>query len=206
VRIVSHDVASWPRVRTEAPSGPRTAADTGTDTPTYLRGCGVPLKTRPLDWFPDLYLQLRDADPSIEGHLSFARKYGLLSNINQEGLFEWQRRITEIREMIELISNQDKWKINNGIYVKHGLHNAADLMLGRKLGGEIELTMVPRNLYAAIYLQCVSSVATGITLRSCKACGKDFQIGGDTRQRSNRRFCSDHCRFEFNHRSRRGKS
>jgi hypothetical protein len=179
----------------------------GFDKPlVYLRGRGVPLKIRPLDEFPDLYLKLKDSDISNESHLGFARKYGLLSNEKFESSFEWERRVSEMQQLIYFLRNQEGWEVKNGTYVKYGLGNSFNLQFGRTISGDLELGIIPRDLYAAIYLQCVSSRATGAELRSCKACGKDFQIGGDSGQRSHRRFCSDGCRFKFSHRKRRGKS
>ena len=173
---------------------------------SYLCGRGASLKTRPLDEFPNLYLQLKEYDPSRESHLDFARKYGLLSDTRRESWYDWGNRLNELVKLVKSTLNQERWSKKNGSYVRRELPYSYNLQFYPTITGGIEFTMVPRSLFSAIYLQCVSSLATGVEIRSCKACGKAFQIGGDTGQRSNRRFCSDHCRFEFNHRSRRGKS
>ena len=192
-----------------APGRLRTAADPeeGFDEPsTFLRGSGAPLRIRTLEKFPDLYLRLKEYGPSSQSHLDFARKYGLLSDATIESSFNWKRKLDGLKELVELASNPDKWAKINGLFARYQLPNSFNLEFTQTVVGSVDFFIVPRNLFSAIYLQCVSRLATGVEVRGCKACGKPFQIGGDSGQRSNRRFCSDRCRFEFNHRNREGKS
>lgn len=41
-----------------------------------------------------------------------------------------------------------------------------------------------------------------IESRACRACGVGFSVGPGTGFRTKRVFCSDKCRYEFNHRGR----
>jgi hypothetical protein len=43
---------------------------------------------------------------------------------------------------------------------------------------------------------------TACEKRACRACGKEFSVGPGTGFRTKRVFCSDKCRYEFNHRGR----
>lgn len=67
---------------------------------------------------------------------------------------------------------------------------------------ELELSVAPATLQAALTLQCLANLAGGARTRSCKACGKVFEIGGASGNRSHKVFCSDGCRFDFNNRKR----
>jgi hypothetical protein len=166
------------------------------------------LKTTPLEKIPDLYLRLAKADPTLEGHKRFAKSYGLLTDQQEDYLYEWPKLVQNMRDLVSVVAaNSEDWTVQNGKYTPYDLPAKFVLRFGPHLegGGRMALKIVPANLYNALVLQCVSSRAAGGEIRSCKACGDLFEVGGSSGHRTKRQFCSDACRFEFSHRARRGK-
>jgi hypothetical protein len=163
------------------------------------------LKTRPLELSADLYLELAKAKPTLEGHKEFAKRYGLLTDQQRDYVYEWPKLVENMRDLVTMVTNKEYWDVRGGSYVPYELPIKVALRFGPSSedGSGMALSIVPTNLYNALVLQCVSNRATGAEVRSCKACGGLFEIGGSSGHRSNREFCSDKCRFTFNHRSRR---
>ena len=172
-----------------------------------LVATGQPLITKPLDQFPDLYLELAKAEPTLTGHREFAKKYGLLTNREEEPTSVWSNLVRSMRDLIALVEDKANWKIRNGKYVPYEHPGSFTFRFGPNGGetDEMTLSIVPNNLYNALVMQCVSNHASGAKVRACKACGALFEIGGASGRRSHRAFCSDKCRFDFSHRNRKGK-
>jgi len=172
-----------------------------------LVGFGPPLLSQPLKNFPSLYLELVKADKSTKGHVAFARKYGLLTRTEREDTDSWPVLIENMKNLLSRIGNLGSWPIENGEYVSYELENTFSLRYGPAISepNSFKLSVVPRNLYNALVLQCLASRAHGATIRCCKACGAPFEVGGSSGKRSHKEFCSDRCRFEFNHRDRKAK-
>ena len=162
------------------------------------------LKTSPLKSFPELYLELAKAKPTLAGHKEFAKKYGLLTDQQRDYIYEWPQLVENMSNLVTLVTNKERWDIQNGSYVPYELPVKTALRFGptSEAGSGMALSIVPANLYTALVLQCVSNRALGAEVRSCRHCGALFEIGGLSGHRSNREFCSDKCRFTFNHRSR----
>jgi hypothetical protein len=179
---------------TEGPARPKLVAS------------GEPLTTRPLANFPELYLHLAKSEPTIEDHKVFATKYGLLTNREWEHTFDWADRVEGMRTLVALVKNKANWEIRNGKHISYEIPRSFALRFGPNgETGEITFSIVPGNLYVALMLQCISHRADGAQIRACKSCGSLFEIRGASGRRSHREFCSDKCRFDFNHRNRKGK-
>jgi hypothetical protein len=162
------------------------------------------LKTKPLELFPDLYLELAKATPTEEGHKEFANKYGLLTDPYEDHTYEWPRLVANMQSIVAMVANRKDWPIKDGRYAPYDLPMKLALLLRPNINSStgMSISIVPTNLYQALILQCVSNCANGAEVRSCRACGTLFEIGRPSGHRSNRAFCSDRCRFEFNHRNR----
>jgi hypothetical protein len=162
------------------------------------------LRSSPLDMFPTLYIELAKSEPTIEAHKHFARKYGLLTNELEEDTTIWQDRIKKMKHLVAMVSDRREWPIRDGWFAPHEFTSGFKLRFVPRRDDEngMDLTIVPDSLYSAIALQCLSNVAKGAKVRSCKSCGELFEIHGTSGRRSNREFCSDKCRFAFNHRTR----
>jgi hypothetical protein len=166
-----------------------------------LNGVGSPLTTRPLDQFPDLYLQLAKADPSPSGHLKFAKKFGLLTDRASEDTSYWPEAIERMRGLINLAKDRANWPTRDGRYEPYEVSRHFTLRFQPRVAtDEMELSIAPANLRAALTLQCLTHRAGGARTRSCKACGEVFEVGGASGSRSHKAFCSDGCRFNFNNR------
>jgi hypothetical protein len=163
------------------------------------------LRTRPLEMFPGLYLELAQSKPMIAGHKEFAKKYGLLTHPKRESTSIWPQLVENIRNLVALVGDKGRWEVRDGKYVPYVLPSKFNLQFGPTNGGgtDLALSIVPANLYNALVWQCLSNRVGGSEVRSCRACGAPFEIGGASGHRSNREFCSDKCRFDFNHRIRR---
>ena len=172
---------------------------------TYVKGVGSPLTTRPLDQFPDLYLELEKADPSPAGHIAFAKKFGLLTDRQREGISVWPEAIQRMRELIALVRGRAKWTPRDGKYAPYEISSNFILHFKPKdnVPDEMQLSIAPRTLRMALTLQCLARRASGAIIRPCEACGSLFEVGGTSGHRAKRRFCSDSCRFDFNNRRKR---
>jgi hypothetical protein len=170
-----------------------------------LIGSGEPLTTRPLG-IPNLFLKLAASEPTVEGHLAFAKKYGLLSDRKWEFISRWERDVQRMRKMVEMVGDKTNWEIKHGRYVPYE-HPVSFTFRSVPNGetGEMTFNIVPKDLYAALELQCFSHRASGAQIRMCKSCGSLFEAGGTSGARSHKTFCSDKCRYDYAHRSRRGK-
>jgi hypothetical protein len=164
------------------------------------------LKTRPIENVPDLYLQLAKANPTKRGHHEFAKKHGLLTHPQRDYAYEWPKLVESMHNLVELVSERKNWVIQDGKYAPYDLPVKFALRLVPSCGETgMALSVVPDNLYQALVLQCAFNHASGSEIRPCKACGTMFEIGGSSGRNSKREFCSDRCRYEFSHRSRRKK-
>jgi hypothetical protein len=187
------------------PGDPETFIGAGSNDRLIAVGsAGSGLRTRPLDMFPSLYIELAKAEPTIEAHKIFARKYGLMKNELEEDTFVWQECIKDVKELIATLSDKRKWEIRDGWYAPYEIRSGFKLQFVPTRDDEngMDLTIVPNSLYCAIALQCLSNYAKGAKVRSCRSCGELFEIHGTSGRRSNREFCSDKCRFAFHHRAR----
>jgi hypothetical protein len=168
-------------------------------------GSGEPLTTRPLA-IPNLYLRLAESEPTVEGHIAFAKKYGLLANREWEFTSRWGREVQDMRRLVAMVEGKANWEIRDKRYVPYE-HPVSFTFRSVPNGetGEMTFNVVPKDLYAALELQCFSHHASGGQIRMCKSCGSLFEAGGASGARSHKTFCSDKCRYDFNHRTRRGK-
>lgn len=160
------------------------------------------LKTNPLTK-SDLYLDLAKAEPTEDGHLKFAKTHGLLTDPRKDSMYQWPELVRGMRDLVDLVAHEENWEIRDGQYVPQDVGNMRFTLRFSPITDGMALSIVPANLYQALLLQCVSSRASGAEIRPCKACGNLFEIGGASGHRSHREFCSDKCRFDFSHRSRR---
>ena len=170
-----------------------------------LAASGEPLITKPLA-IPELYLRLAESEPTVEGHIAFAKKYGLLTNRKSEPISCWPGKVEAMRKLVAMVEDKANWEIRDGRYVPYenpGSFTFRSVPNGET--GEMTFNIVPKDLYAALVLQCVSHRASGAQIRTCKSCGSLFEAGGISGTRSHKTFCSDKCRYDFAHRSRRGK-
>jgi hypothetical protein len=170
-----------------------------------LVASGEPLTTRPLS-IPNLFLRLAESEPNVEGHKAFAKKYGLLTNQEWEPISCWPDKVKGMRGLVAMVEDKANWDIEDGRYVpyEHPVSFTFRSVPNAETG-EMTFNVVPKDLYAALELQCFSHRASGAQIRMCKSCGSLFEAGGASGTRSHKTFCSNKCRYDFAHRSRRGK-
>ena len=110
-----------------------------------------------------------------------------------------------MRTLIARVEDRANWTPQQyGRYAPYEISSNFTLRFQPKgATAEMELSIAPTHLRAALTLQCLAHRAEGARIRSCKACGSLFEVGGASRRRSHKEFCSDSCRFEFNNRRRR---
>jgi hypothetical protein len=78
-------------------------------------------------------------------------------------------------------------------------HPATARLIYEKSRGAFGLFIVPSSLIAAIWLQFAAAIDGNRRYRSCKNCGKWFEVGGSGR-RAHTEACSDSCRAAFAYR------
>jgi hypothetical protein len=131
-------------------------------------------------------------------HLKFAKKFGLLTDRASEDTSYWPEAIERMRGLINL--DRANWMTRDGRYESYEVSRHFTLRFQPKGTDEMELSVAPANLRAALTLQCLAHRAGGARTRSCKECGEVFEVGGASGSRSHKAFCSDSCRFNFNNR------
>jgi hypothetical protein len=161
---------------------------------------GSPQMKRPLGNFPDLWLRLAKLQPSPDNCLDFARNYGLLTHHTEEVLPFWKDCCISMNKLIELVETKSNWNIEDGKYIPRLFPGSLDLQFEPDVSSKnIIINAVPKNLNAALRLQCLSHYSEGGTVRACEWCGNLMEIGGSTGKRSHVKFCSDKCRSSSHH-------
>jgi hypothetical protein len=118
----------------------------------------------------------------------------------------WANSVWNMRKLVAMMEKRENWEMREGKYVPYEFSNS--LALRYDLNAEtnsLSMHVVPKNLFIALALQCVSHRADGVQIRVCKSCGALFEAGGVSGRRFHAEFCSDKCRYQFNHRNRRKK-
>jgi hypothetical protein len=65
--------------------------------------------------------------------------------------------------------------------------------------GEWRLKLTPNDLLGALRLQSAQALIDPHGhMQECQQCGDWFEVGPGTRRRGDAKFCSDHCRIQFN--------
>ncbi|WP_363351404.1 hypothetical protein [Methylocystis echinoides] len=178
-------------------------AGSGSIGPTLIAQ-GPSMITRPIDAFPDLYLKIAAAQPTAEGHSEFAKTYGLLTDMKRESLFTFKDMVEQMRRLVQRVQDRTNWPVQDGRYLGYEISRSLSLQYKPDIkANSITLSVAPRNLWIAAAVQCIFRSASGAKIKSCKACGKPFEVGGSSGARSHRETCSDKCRFEFSKRKRK---
>jgi hypothetical protein len=178
----------------------------GAATLPKLVAIGEPFVTRPLDNFPELYLELAKARRTIDGQIKFAKRYGLLQDRNEEITMYWSNSVKNMRNLVAMVEKHETWKIEEGKYSPLELRESFSFRF--ELNAEtnsINSRVVPKSLYVALAYQCLSHAADGAQIRVCKSCSALFEAGGASGRRVHAEFCSDKCRYQFHHRNRSKK-
>jgi hypothetical protein len=170
----------------EARAGPR------------LIGQGVPTIRRSLEAFPELYLKFAELDPTPGNCLSFARRFGLLTNPQWEHLSVWQALQSSMKQLIGLVKDRSMWADDHEKYVPRVFERSFDLQFEPDVNSEnLLVCVVPRSLNSALRLQCLAHSAAGGAVRACAACGNLMRIGGVAGGRADKRFCNNTCRTTY---------
>jgi hypothetical protein len=94
---------------------------------------------------------------------------------------------------IEIARHYLRTKINSKLLE----HPSTPQLLYDQSRGGLALYFVPTSLIAAMWLQFASAVDGDRQYRTCKTCGKWFEIGGSTGRRRDAETCSDSCRAAY---------
>jgi hypothetical protein len=110
------------------------------------------------------------------------------------------------RELLLLKAEGDPRKVasyfgsNRPIYLKFGGVIGGVELVGDPLTG-LRLKMRPPNLLGALWCQLGLKLSSA-TLRTCRACGKVFEVGAGTRLRADAEFCCREHKVEYFNRNR----
>lgn len=152
-----------------------------------------PLKTH------GLYRRLADTDKTPEGALSFIKEFGN-PNMMDADEYDVERLYPFIENMKEGISltHKGEWGVladafNSAAIRRHGFGHMTigfDFQTGDK---RPTITLRPRSLISAIWLQFALDCSGGAKLRKCRWCPEFFKYGPGTGHRNTAVYCSPKC-------------
>jgi hypothetical protein len=155
-----------------------------------------------------LYLQFAQLDRSADACVSFAEKYGLLtekavsSAPPAEDLRFWQAEIRAMSANVKMLPRVIRVANSRGTYSKIGKIDVL-LVPGEGIDAPPVMVMEPGNLLDAMKLEMAHFISGGGRLVPCKNCGIIFQAGRSGGKRAIAQFHTDDCKRAF-HNSRRG--
>lgn len=156
-----------------------------------------------------LYVRFANLDRSEEACLKFARLYGLLrsqSRDEAEPLDNWDKEIRKMKGLVSLLQLQVNEDMPGGITALLGSSRKAPVTLTSinvilepgSSGRRPKLSLEPKTLLDAMYLQLGKVLTTEGSLQSCKNCGNWFERGTANARRSDAVFCSEKCKNHSN--------
>jgi len=159
--------------------------------------------THPLQQYPGLFKQFAKLEPTADGVVRFANRFGLLqSGRNQNGLANWFTRSKDFAELANGASaNWAEGSLSSLTRINETVRTGVLTEITK--GG---LVLRPCSLLAAMALQL------GFWLQSsddrigqCAECGTTWLIGPDTGHRVSRKYCSRNCSDAARYRRKKAK-
>ena len=148
-------------------------------------------------------------DGSEKSCVKFARAYGLLrtqSRNQAERLDDWKKEIERMRGLISALQLRAHEDRPGGITLLGSsrkapveLTSVAAIIVPGSSGKRPKLSLEPKTLLDAMYLQLGLFLSTDGSLQSCKQCGKWFERGTTKARRSIAVFCSEKCKNRFHY-------
>ena len=173
----------------------------------------VPLKgpthrTRPFHKYPGLFKQFAAFEPTPEGAVKFASKFGLLQQQDQGNDFaEWARHMRDFAELTALNANSNLTTPSD--LQRSALENVNRIVCSgitveiSETGGVV---VKPHSLLAAMAFQLGLWFGThDESIGQCEECGTTWVYGPGTGHRVNRRYCSINCQDAVRYRRKRDK-
>jgi len=139
--------------------------------------------------------------------VEFANAYGLLKSSDEaERLHEWKREIENVKMLASGLQLQVNEDTPGGITLLGSsrkapveLTSVAAIIVPGSSGKRPKLSLEPKKLLDAMYLQLGLFLSTDGSLQSCKQCGKWFERGTTKARRSIAVFCSEKCKNRFHY-------
>jgi hypothetical protein len=156
-----------------------------------------------------LYLEFAHLDGSDDACVSFAEKYGLLtekavlSTPPSEDLSFWRSQIKRMLINVRMLPRVVRVANSRGTYAKVGKIDVL-LVPGEGADAPPVLVMEPGDLLQAMNLEMAHFISGGGRLIPCRNCGLIFQAGRAGGKRAIAQFHNDECKHAF-HNSKRGK-
>jgi|GEM_PF-1356854 hypothetical protein len=92
-------------------------------------------------------------------------------------------------ELLDKCKERLRWITNRNL-IMPGAH--AQVVLTSN--GDYQLTLRPRSLWGALWLQFAQAISHNYSIMICRGCGKPFQAGAGTSRRADATTCKDACR------------
>jgi len=185
-------------------------------TPAHILRCGGPLRRyRPLEIHHQLYIELAQADPTPEGCVEFASKFGYLGHSGRNDDHEdlvgpggespvlWIENIKDLQNAVELWKAgilEDGWATRG----EWKIANIDAVMKPAPPDGALRIHFRPRSLIGAIHLQLAQAATSGADVGTCEHCGLWFEMGPNGRKRG-AKTCSRMCQIDMNNQKRKTK-
>jgi hypothetical protein len=154
-----------------------------------------------------LHVRFANLDGSEKSCVEFAKAYGLLKSRDEaERLHEWKREIENVKMLASGLQLQVNEDTPGGITLLGSsrkapveLTSVAAIIVPGSSGKRPKLSLEPKTLLDAMYLQLGLFLSTDGSLQSCKQCGKWFERGTTKARRSIAVFCSEKCKNRFHY-------
>ncbi len=156
---------------------------------------GPPDYYRPLDDEPSLFAILAATEPNAEGVKGFVERFGFLTDDGPASgnPLLWQPDIRSMRVVVDQLMKGNHEAIAKAFNksTQGDLNIKFDFVHGRS---RPVLSLAPKDLKAALWLQVAQHVSGDHQLRLCLHCGTGFVFGSGTGRRRSGHYCSDRCR------------
>jgi hypothetical protein len=161
-----------------------------------------------------LHVRFANLDGTEKSCVEFAKSYGLLKSRDQaEHLDEWKREIENVKVLASGLQLQVNENAPGGITLLGSSRKApieltsiAAILVPGSPGKRPKLSLEPKTLLDAMYLQLGLVLSTDGSLQSCKQCGKWFERGTTKARRIIAVFCSEKCKNHFHYVEKRKRS
>jgi hypothetical protein len=141
---------------------------------------------------PNVFRELANADPTPDGAVKFANRYGLLQNLRPTHLGDIVGSINYMRRLMDLWNAGKKSEMLNELKERP---NITELRIRvDNEGEELAAWLEPPDLRTAIQMQLILAAAGGSEIEKCEECPK-FIVKAPSGSRPDKKYCSQSCQM-----------
>src|SRR5262249_51762886 len=152
---------------------------------------GGPVRMLALADYPLLFTKFMDVQAPEES-LAFITEYGPLTYGRHS-----RRKSDEVPTLLSEATAMRECFKSRGRHSGMMADLTASLCIDHKKG-TVSVEVTPVRLLDALWLQLGQALSDASAWKQCEHCNDWFPVGGNSRRRSDARFCSDEHRIKFN--------